>query len=406
MDYILIILYVLIFFVSKSVFEKKYGYVFNATFLTTSIWCLFASLSVINPNGLRQPSLTVHFYSITFLVLFNFFSSIFCFNHKKSITSNLRVLDLKKVNKRFIIIETILIMILSPLILLGFKAILNGNGGEYRSMVYFGSDFGFFTRTIPVSLLNILLIISLFFYFRNKSNVYLINTIFLVILISIISAGRGAIFSFIVLYFFMSIIYSSFGSKISRVPLFIALFLMFFMTVFVRNSHLIRSTVSYFSGSFSFLDYILAYPKEYGMDTYHYGFITFSPITEPLMYVLKVLGLTTEKIPSYYFNFYVQDFVDIGDVNNIAMFNNNTTALFAFLIDGGVYGIILGALFLSYLSIKSYGFLIKDNLIGSIFYFYVVYGLFMTTISYQSFMSVNPLLVIIISYLCLKPLLK
>lgn len=141
------------------------------------------------------------------------------------------------------------------------------------------------------------------------------------------------------------------------------------------------------------------------MDVWHYGLITLSPITEPLMYILKVVGLTTEKIPSYYLNYYVQDFVDIGAKETV-MFNNNTTTLLPFLLDGGIIGILFGAIILAYLSIKTYIKFVNNKIIGSLFYLYVVNGLFMTTISYQVFMGLGPIIMITVSYVCFKPILK
>ena len=153
------------------------------------------------------------------------------------------------------------------------------------------------------------------------------------------------------------------------------------------------------------MDYILANPRDYGLETYHYGMMTLSPITEPLMYVLKAVGLTTEKIPSYYLNLYVQDFVDIG-ANKIIMFNNNTTSLLPFILDGGWIGVLFGGWFLAFLSAKTYSYFINQNMVGSIMYLFVVNGMFMTTISYQSFISITPFLAFLVVYFCTKPCLK
>ena len=178
------------------------------------------------------------------------------------------------------------------------------------------------------------------------------------------------------------------------------------MTISVRGGDMLNSLITYFSGSFSFLDYILANPRDYGLDTYHYGMMTLSPITEPLMYILKVIRLTTEKIPSYYLNLYVQDFVDIGSSNTTVMFNNNTTALLPFILDGGWIGVIFGGWFLAFLSSKTYSYFVNQSIVGGILYLYVVNGLFMTTISYQSFISITPFLALLVIYYCVKPCLN
>ena len=177
------------------------------------------------------------------------------------------------------------------------------------------------------------------------------------------------------------------------------------MTVFVRGGNMFSSLVRYFSGSFSFLDYILDHPLDYGLNVRHYGFITLSPITEPLMYVIKVLGLSSERIPSYYLNLYVQDFVDLG-AREVVMFNNNTTTLLPFLLDGGLVGVIFGGFFLALISMKFYDYFVSRKTIGAIMYLYIVNGLFMTTISYQSFMSITPFVALAVIYFCVKPISK
>lgn len=406
MDYLIIAIYAVILLVSRSVFKKKYGYQLNATFLTTAIWCVFASIAVINPTGLRQPSDMVHVYSITFLLAFNVFSYVIKLKTKTTfLGASSQDISLKSVNYRIAVVEILCLAILSPLLVLGIQAILSGNAGDYRFMVYFGSDAGFFTKTIPVAILSGLMIMSLYFFFNNGSKGHLLNAILIVVAQSALSSGRGAIFCFLMLYLFLTVVYNSFNIKTSKLPIYIGVGGMVFMTVFVRGGNMFSSVVDYFSGSFSFLDYILDQPLDYGLNVRHYGFITVSPITEPLMYVIKVLGLSSEKIPSYYLNLYVQDFVDIG-AREVVMYNNNTTTLLPFLLDGGWVGVIFGGFFLALISMKFYDYFVSRKTIGAIMYLYIVNGLFMTTISYQSFMSITPFVALAVIYFCVKPILK
>lgn len=406
MDHVFILIYAVILIISGKIFKRKYGYLCNAIFLTTAIWCIFASIAAINPIGLRPPVPIVHIYSILFLLSFNICSYVI---RIKKASQILRPLDyhgnMKKVNKRIAIVEVLCLIILAPMLLLGIEAILSGNAGDYRFSVYFGSDAGFFTKTVPVSILNSIMIMSLYLYFNNKSKGHLINSLVIVLALSVLSSGRGSIFCFLMIYLFMNTVYSSFNIKTMKLPIYIGAAGIIFMTVFVRGGNMLNSLITYFSGSFSFLDYILANPCDYGLDTYHYGMMTLSPITEPLMYILKVIRLTTEKIPSYYLNLYVQDFVDIG-ATNIVMFNNNTTALLPFILDGGWIGVIFGGWFLAFLASKTYSYFVTRKMVGGIMYLYVVNGMFMTTISYQSFISITPLLALLVIYYCVKPCLK
>ena len=406
MDKAFILIYTVILIVSGSVFKKKYGYLFNAIFLTTAIWCIFASVAAVNPIDLRRPAPMVHVYSILFLLSFNVTSSVIRINKVRGLFNQIADYDhIKKVNIRIAIVELSCMFILAPMFVLGMQSILSGNAGDYRFSVYFGSNSGFFTKTIPVAILNAIMIMSLYMYFNNKSRGHLVNSFIIVLVLSILSAGRDTIFCFMMVYLFMNTVYRSFGIKTSKIPIYIGAACMVFMTVSVRGGDMFDSIVAYFSGSFSFLDYILANPRDYGLETYHYGMMTLSPITEPLMYVLKAVGLTTEKIPSYYLNLYVQDFVDIG-ANKIIMFNNNTTSLLPFILDGGWIGVLFGGWFLAFLSAKTYSYFINQNMVGSIMYLFVVNGMFMTTISYQSFISITPFLAFLVVYFCTKPCLK
>lgn len=403
---VFILIYAMILIISGKLFKKKYGYLCNAVFLTTAIWCIFASVAAINPIGLRCPAPMVHIYAILFLMSFIFFSYVIRIKKADSTFGPLAYCsNMKKVNVRVAIVEVLSLIIVAPMLVLGIKAILSGNAGDYRFSVYFGSDAGFFTKTIPVAILNSLMMVSLYLYFNNKSKGHLFNSLVIVLALSALSSGRGAIFSFLMIYLFMNTVYGSFEIKTSRLPIYVGVACMVFMTVTVRGGDMLDSLITYFSGSFSFLDYILANPRDYGLETFHYGMMTFSPITEPMMYILKVIGLTSEKIPSYYINLYVQDFVDIGG-DSIVMFNNNTTALLPFILDGGWIGVLLGGWFLAFLSAKTYSYFINKSMVGGIFYLYVVNGMFMTTISYQSFISVTPFVTLLVLYFCVKPCLK
>lgn len=407
MDQFFLLIYIVILIMSGKIFKKKYGYLFNATFLATAIWCIFASIAAINPMELRHPVPMVHVYSILFLLSFNICSFAM---RIKNVGQKFMPLDyhdkMRKVGIRIAIVEVICLLILAPMFMLGIKAILSGNAGDYRFSVYFGSEAGFFTKTIPVAILNSIMIMSLYFYFNNNKKGHLINSFAIVLFLSVLSSGRDSIFCFLMIYLFMNTVYSSFKVKTSRFPIYIGIAGMIFMTVFVRGGNMLGSLITYFSGSFSFLDYILANPRDYGLDTYHYGMMTLSPITEPLMYILKVIRLTTEKIPSYYLNLYVQDFVDIGSSNTTVMFNNNTTALLPFILDGGWIGVIFGGWFLAFLSSKTYSYFVNQSIVGGILYLYVVNGLFMTTISYQLFISITPFLALLVIYYCVKPCLN
>jgi len=403
MSYSLIIIYIFVFIVVSSLFKKKYGYLTNTNFYVTLIWVFFAIISIINPLDFRQPRLEVHIYSLIFIVCYNLFCYSFKIEKRTLELEHIESSLLASINRRLFVVEIFALLAYSPIFFLSLSAFLSGNAADVRMSIYYGEEANFFNKTIPVAILTALQTISIYLYFRTQKRKYLFNALLIVAITSITSAGRGSIFSFIVLYFYANHLFSKSNIKKTKLPLYLAICGMFLMTVSVRGGNFLRSIVSYFSGSFSLLDYILQNPHDYGLDNYHYGLITLSPITEPLLYILKVLRITTEKIPSYWININVQEFVDIGSVRNIAMYNNNTTTLLPFLLDGGVVGIIFGSLFLAFFSVFFYNKFVKQRMIGAIYYLYIVSGLFLLTISYQTFMGVTPGISFLIIYFVIYP---
>lgn len=405
MKFLLVLMFILVLYFVKKYSTKKYGYISNVNFIVTLIWVVFAVISIFNPLDLRQPDTLVYYYSLVFLISYNVFCLTRNIPFKSYNVSEYDNAKLKIINRRIVLVEMLALLVYSPLLLLSISAFLAGRGDEVRMSIYFGGEATFFTRNIPNAILTTIMIISLYLYFRNNSKIHLVNSLLLVGLLSIASAGRGEMFCFISLYLFLVLLHRRYGLKVSRIPLYLAIAAISVMTVSVRGGDIYRSMVTYFSGSFSFLDYILDHPVDYGLDEYHYGIITLSPITEPLIYILKALHLTAEKIPSYWLNLYVQTFVDIGGGHE-AMFNNNTTILLPFILDGGIVGIIFGGIFTAFLTMKSYNYFIKGNAIGGVFFLYVMNSMFMSTISYQGFMSVTPFVALLIIYICFSPIYK
>lgn len=206
MDQFFLLIYIVILIMSGKIFKKKYGYLFNATFLATAIWCIFASIAAINPMKLRHPVPIVHVYSILFLLSFNICSFAM---RIKNVGQKFIPLDyhdkMRKVGIRIAIVEVFCLLILAPMFMLGIKAILSGNAGDYRFSVYFGSEAGFFTKTIPVAILNSIMIMSLYFYFNNNKKGHLINSFAIVLFLSVLSSGRDSIFCFLMIYHYCPI---------------------------------------------------------------------------------------------------------------------------------------------------------------------------------------------------------
>ena len=142
--------------------------------------------------------------------------------------------------------------------------------------------------------------------------------------------------------------------------------------------------IMYLSGSLSFLEYILSNPIEYGLnDGLMYGYMTFAFILEPIILVLKSVFGINAKIPSYYFNNYVQNFVNISDTG-ISLYNNNTTMFFNFIKDFGIYGVYISVIFLVTFIVNMEKKFYRNNNIRNLFYLIYLYTIiFTSSISYK-----------------------
>lgn len=404
MNMLFVILYILISAIFTRAFKGKYGFLLNPHFLFTWFWSFCASLTVsFGYMGLISVSPQIHLYSLLFLFSFDFFSwFLFTSGSKKYVQDSCKeVLKLSPLNKRLVFFEVIALLLYSRYFLLSLAALLAGNATQIRTEIYFAQEDTFFTRLIPSAVLSAVVNISLYLFYKTKKKWYMVNAVLIVLIQSITSMGRGALLSFIIVNALLLLL-DKHKIKLKSKPILIGIVAIFFLTVFGRESDIIKSFVLYFSGSFAFLDYIISNPQNYGLDQHHYGLLTFSLVTEPLLYILKVIGVTTAKIPSYWINQYVQDFVDIGNSNTIISFNNNTTALLPFLLDFGTIGIVVGAAFLAFLSVISYTGYMSGSPFSSLIYIYIIRGLFTATMSYQFLMGVTPFVIISCFYLIMK----
>lgn len=429
MKLLIIFVYILISAVFTQAFKRKYDFLMNPHVLFTWFWSFCASMTVtFDYFGIRPVGLQVHLYSVLFLVTFNLVSIIFplkskemqeneqqyngiqdneqdheqqCNEMQEDEQQSNTTLISRGIYLRIFLLEIVALYFYSQYFFMSLTALLAGDAALIRSEIYFAEEDTFFTRLLPSAVLTAITYVSLYLFYKSKNKLYLLNAILIVTIQSITSMGRGALLSFIIINVLL-VVLDKHKLELNSKPILIGLFAVIVLTVFGRGADFFSSVVVYFSGSFAFLDYIINYPQDYGLDQYHYGLLTFSPITEPLLYFLKAIGATTEKIPSYWINLYVQDFVDIGDSHHILNFNNNTTTLLPFLLDFGAIGIIIGASFLAIMSMFFYRGYLSDSPIDSLIYIYLVGGLFTTTMSYQFLMGVTPFVTIACFYFILK----
>ena len=139
----------------------------------------------------------------------------------------------------------------------------------------------------------------------------------------------------------------------------------------LRGQSFIGNIISYFSGSFSFFDYIIENESYFDLNNHSYGYMTFGAILEPFVLILKYLGLTSAKVPSYFFNYYCQSYYNIGVDGYNVYINNNTTCFYFFYKDFGYAGIVFGALLMGIIISMLYRkWINEDNKFAGLLFIY------------------------------------
>lgn len=387
--------------ISKT--KKKSG--LNVVGLITFLWSVFPILAAFNIYGLKSPRLEIHFFVMTFLTIFNLINIQSKTPRKLSTDIKLN----KTVSIKILLVFILAIVMLSPYLFLGLKMFLeNFDLLSVRKNVFYNSElnqgyyFSFFFKTLPIIILNALVIIINFNVMNKRiKGIFMNLSIISMILIVFLSSGRYIFITFLIsILFSVDIKLSKFNRK-SKMFIIFALLLLLIITL-SRSESVLRSIVIYYSGSFSFFEYILSNPSTFNVDSNLYGQATFGFIIEPIMLLFKFLGFTAAKVPSYYFNTTIQNFYNIGSEQKI-MFNNNTTLLYYFYRDFNYIGIIIGAIFYSIMFRLSRNGYYKGNLKLSYTYIYLIIIFLNGIMTGTNLVGAEPLITILLfNYISVK----
>ncbi len=348
---IYVALLLIIFQLNKKI---NHGY-FSFVTIFSSLWFLFAALSSLGLYHIRKPSLVVHLYVIIFVLIVD---ALFFFQKKITIKAPVISTDVSytlKVNRIFMI-QLLAILLSLPLLTQAITLYSQfGDLSIIRTKFFSSSLFesyiaGVVFKGAPMGLLNALIIIWSVYAFENKQYKYIFWSIVDCLLITLINGGRGAVFDLMIVLLMLFLYIDRdklIVSKIFKRIIFVILIGAFVFMIVVsinRGQNIIKSIYLYFSGSFAFLDYILENAEIFALNNHQYGYISLSFLIEPLILIMKYVGWTTIKIPSWHFNNYCQYYYNIGTGGYNVMINNNTTFFFCFLKDLGTIGIVLAAL--------------------------------------------------------------
>ena len=80
-----------------------------------------------------------------------------------------------------------------------------------------------------------------------------------------------------------------------------------------RGQKIIENILLYFSGSLSYLDYIIEHPSQFASNQPLHGYLTFAAFIEPIVLLLKVLGLKQSKFPRMSLTFIARNIYNIGN---------------------------------------------------------------------------------------------
>jgi oligosaccharide repeat unit polymerase len=415
-----ILIYITLFLITWGLSYIKFKTHMNIVSIFTGLWCFFGILSSFGMYGMRTPVLQVHLYVCLFVCIVDMVIMLFGKQHYKMdirlpSESENEPTEICEYKSYASFIQVIALIFYMPMIFNAFQAFLESGFVGIRNS-YFGAEyesqylFSLLCKTMPGSFITGLIVHYIYSAFETRRWKFFIYAALNAILLMLVNGGRYALMQVLLSAVVLMVMRSRsvkradrqervFKKKIKKGIVAIAL-VMFMVTIF-REQEIFKNIVVYFSGSFSFLDYILDNPADFGLAERLNGYLTFGCITEPIVLGLKVLGLTTMKTPSYLFNIVGQNFYDIGSGSTTLLFNNNTTVIYYFLRDFGVWGIVIGGIFLSSLVVYSYNRWSSGSRFHALIFVYMAVVLLNSIMTYQLF-GCNPFFVVVAMYFCCK----
>lgn len=391
-----IIGYLLLCFIFIILAFNKFHRLVNLVSVFTVMWFFWGALSCLGFFNLRVPSFNVHLLAWIFVSIVDFCFLLFAKNNYDCC-----VCDLDGLNCIFRahILQALSLSLLIPLMYKTASLYFSSTGlAAIRNIYFSGTNFSsmyqdLFFRLIPMGFTQALIIIYVYYSFETKQYKYLIYSFLNVILITLISGGRYALmlilYTVLILWLTGQInigqdtFIIKYKNKLKKIILLIVV-VMFAITL-KRGQAILNNVYMYFSGSLSFLDYILENPSSFALDKPLHGYLTFGAIVEPVVLFLKVIGLTTAKVPSYEFNIYCQNYYNIGANGYHILFNANTSVLYYFIRDFGFFGVIIGALFFGIVATYSYNRWKKGSIFWGLIFIFVGNAMLNSIMTYQLF---------------------
>lgn len=402
--------YFVLFSIVLMISNNKFHRFINIVSVFSGIWCSFGILSCLGLYGVRIPRGLVHLYVWLFVgivdLIFIFFSTR---NHVEINDSCFETYLYNGRAKKLQIFASLLII---PLALRVIVTLLkSGSFAAIRIMYFSGSNFSsmyqdLLFRIIPMSIFDGLIIYFVYSSFKTKEYKYLLYALIDTLFVTIMNGGR---YSFMLLLYSILLLwitgeinlsnqigYYKYKKKITRIAITVIVALL--VVTINREQKIIENILLYFSGSLSFLDYIVEHPLDFALDRPLNGYLTFAAFIEPVVLFLKVIGLTTMKVPSYEFNIYCQKYYNIGTGLKNIFINANTSVIYYFLRDFGFIGIVIGSIFVGGLLVISYNKWQCGNRFWGLVFIYIGNVILNSIMTYQ-LIGTTPFFIIITFYM-------
>lgn len=388
-------LYMVILIATIILTKIKHGTIIKSNILFTGMWCICAGLSSLGLYDLYKPSIFVHLYSITTIVFFNIV--FFVYNKKSSISINFSEINGFARLKTIYILNLICWIYLSKFLPRAIDIIASGGLKALRPYA-FDSSLGMGTSlelTIsqwiigPVLQVTIL-IAMVYMVIERKSPVLKLIALINVILHTVIFGGRYIIVKMMMYYIFSFLIVKANILKDLKKKkinvLFIGVVIIGIIVITSQrewgNTTLIESTIIYYVGSFSFLNFIIENPYMFNLtSTPLLGMSMFGFVINIIVLIFSLLFRLPYKGSDYLIT---QMTATPRPISPTQYYNGMPTMLYPFLRDLGYVGIIIGTVFLAwFISYAEKKFKKDRQLIYLCLYVYLCFVLFDSVMSYQ-----------------------
>jgi len=378
--------------------------------LLTLIWCVGGGITSLGYLGFYKPSILTHTYILVFLLIFNIF---FLIGKKSRINENeKRKITIGKKQITFIMLMNILSYIfMAPILYRALKILLINGWYELRYYAYEGStelasalSLRIYSWIVNPIFVATIIIAAVFVYLRKSNKTLLLLSVINVFIMTITFGGR---FNLVraCCYFGTGIIlsYYEYKKKNNNTLLYIILgisviAILVYLTSLrsISGMNFVENAYTYFYGSIVFFDQLI---NNISYNELHsqllYGSAMFGFISNPILYFFELLFLENQNITSEYLIKVITDnYLYIGSG---VRFNALSSILYVFWRDARVFGIIMGAIFLS----LSYKYLTKKSFNEKGIFFlsmriYMIFVLLSSTLSYGLLTIQNSMTIIMI----------